>query len=90
MKMPPPSEANGEGTVSIDDYSTWRAVRFAERDERRLREPRENAGFFYVTEWPLNDFCHGLTRGGCNIRKSSQCGEAAFLYVPHSAVVIRR
>ena len=24
--------------VSIDDYSTWRAVRFADRDEGRLRE----------------------------------------------------
>ena len=34
MRMPPEPEANGAtGGVSIDDYSTWRAVRFAERDE---------------------------------------------------------
>ena len=34
MRMPPEPEANGAtGAVSIDDYSTWRAVRFAERDE---------------------------------------------------------
>ena len=34
MRMPPVPEANGAtGAVSIDDYSTWRAVRFAERDE---------------------------------------------------------
>ena len=34
MRMPPVPEANGAtGGVSIDDYSTWRAVRFAERDE---------------------------------------------------------
>ena len=34
MKMPPKPEANeaSEG-VSIDDYSTWRAVRFADQDE---------------------------------------------------------
>ena len=34
MRMPPQPEANGPtGAVSIDDYSTWRAVRFADRDE---------------------------------------------------------
>ena len=34
MRMPPEPEANGAtGAVSIDDYSTWRAVRFANRDE---------------------------------------------------------
>ena len=34
MNMPPEHEANGaNGGVSIDDYSTWRAVRFADRDE---------------------------------------------------------
>ena len=34
MRMPPVPEANGAtGGVSIDDYSTWRAVRFADRDE---------------------------------------------------------
>ena len=26
-------EAEAKAGVSIDDYSTWRAVRFAERDE---------------------------------------------------------
>ena len=46
--------------VSIDDYSTWRAVRLAERDQTRLREP-EIWPFFYATV-PLN-VCHGL-RGG--------------------------
>ena len=30
MKMP---EANLTEGVSIDDYDTWRAVRFAEQDE---------------------------------------------------------
>ena len=30
-------EANVTEGVSIDDYSTWRAVRFADRDEGRLR-----------------------------------------------------
>ena len=35
MRMPPQPEANGAtGTVSIDDYSTWQAVRFVERDQR--------------------------------------------------------
>ena len=34
MRMPPVPEANGATRgVSIDDYSTWRAVRFADRDE---------------------------------------------------------
>ena len=34
INMPPVPEANGAtGGVSIDDYSTWRAVRFADRDE---------------------------------------------------------
>ena len=34
INMPPEPGANGAtGGVSIDDYSTWRAVRFADRDE---------------------------------------------------------
>ena len=34
INMPPEPEANeAKAGVSIDDYSTWRAVRFAERDE---------------------------------------------------------
>ena len=34
MRMPPVPEANrANGGVSIDDYSTWRAVRFADRDK---------------------------------------------------------
>ena len=34
MKMPPKPEANetSEG-ASIDDFSTWRAVRFADRND---------------------------------------------------------
>ena len=55
-KMPPEAKAG----VSIDDFSTWRAVRFADRDETVLREP-ENRLFFRVTV-PLN-LWDGL-RGG--------------------------
>ena len=34
INMPPEPEANeAKAGVSIDDFSTWRAVRFADRDE---------------------------------------------------------
>ena len=70
-------QANVTEGVSIDDYSTWRAVRFADRDEIELREP-ENRLFFYAAV-PQN-VCRTLKGGGTAwLETRNACG-AAFLY----------
>ena len=42
---------------------------------------------FHVTEGRWYDVTR--SEGGCHIDSGKKCGKAAFLYVSHSAVVIR-
>ena len=56
------------------------------RIEMRAAERRE-IGHFFVLQRPRPNVTR--SEGGVLHPKNEQCGEAAFLYVPHSAVVSR-